>query len=252
MDGDLGAAVVHVFDTGHRHCQKVGSAFARGCGAQFDRALTRMPGTGVFYGILRGLGPLLREYQAAGQPWVYLDNGYIGRGHYTGFYRASLNRYQHAGDGDPDYVRLSDLAVSIRPWRKGACVLVCPPGPEYVEHHGLGDWLGETLAILESSTDRPIVVRGKADTAPLARALVDAHALVTHASNAAVEAVLAGTPVFCTGDCAASPMAKSDLAQIDDPVYPDDRDRWAAVLAANQWTLDEMRRGDAWRALSVS
>jgi hypothetical protein len=30
---------------------------------------------------------------------------------------------------------------------------------------------------------------------------------------------------------------------------PDDRESWAATLAAQQWTLEEMRSGLAWREL---
>lgn len=249
MDRHL-AAQVTVFDTGHKHCQKIGQAFAKGCRGQFSRTIVRQPGTGVFYGILRGLGPLLKDYQAASQPWVYLDNGYFGRGHYAGYYRATLNAYQHSGIGVPDYVRLSDFSLEFRPWSRGRHIVICPPGPEYTEHHGLGNWLDRVQLQLEAATDRPIRIRGKAQEAPLYKDLADAHALVTHASNAAVEAVLAGVPVFCTGACAASAMGKDDLSQIEDPLYPDDRARWAAVLANNQWTLEEMRRGEAWRALS--
>lgn len=45
--------------------------------------------------------------------------------------------------------------------------------------------------------------------------------MVTWTSNAAVDALLAGVPVFCTGDCAASVMGRSDPINIEYPYYPD-------------------------------
>ncbi|MEQ8504625.1 MAG: hypothetical protein RIB80_04815 [Rhodospirillales bacterium] len=76
--------------------------------------------------------------------------------------------------------------------------------------------------------------------------------MVTWTSNAAVDALLAGVPVFCTGDCAASVMGRSDPINIEYPYYPDNRYEWAATLAANQWTLDEIASGMMWAALEMS
>jgi hypothetical protein len=68
-------------------------------------------------------------------------------------------------------------------------------------------------------------------------------------SNAAVDAVLAGVPVFCTSPCAAYRMGHADLSKIETPHFPPDREQWAWSLAANQWTLREMASGQCWREL---
>ena len=47
----------------------------------------------------------------------------------------------------------------------------------------------------------------------------------------------------------ASPMGRANLAQIEDPRYPDDREAWLWNLAANQWTREEMTGGTCWRQL---
>src|SRR3546814_146351 len=115
-------------------------------------------------------------------------------------------------------------------------------------------WLKRVVGELRLHTDRPIVVRTKPRRAahtPLSADLRDCWALVTFMSNSAVEAVLAGVPVFCTGTCAASRMGLSDLARIESPAYPGGRAQWAWNLAANQWTLDEMRAGEAWKVLNA-
>jgi hypothetical protein len=40
-----------------------------------------------------------------------------------------------------------------------------------------------------------------------------------------------------------------DLSSIERPRKPDNREQMAWVLADNQWTLEEIRRGIAWQKL---
>ena len=56
--------------------------------------------------------------------------------------------------------------------------------------------------------------------------LEKAHCVVTFNSNVAVEALLAGTPVFVGPHSAALPMGRSvtDLGDIENPAYPDGRE----------------------------
>ena len=59
-------------------------------------------------------------------------------------------------------------------------------------------------------------------------------------------------PVFCTGVCAATPMASGPLSNIEEPRLPTRREEWAAALADRQWTVDELRDGVAWRVLNAA
>jgi hypothetical protein len=83
---------------------------------------------------------------------------------------------------------------------------------------------------------------------PLPQALETAHALVTHSSNVAIEAVCLGTPVFVSQASAAAPVGRTDLEAIESPSYPD-RASWLAHLAYNQFTFEEIGDGRAWRML---
>ena len=47
-------------------------------------------------------------------------------------------------------------------------------------------------------------------------------------------------------------MASGELRDIENPPMPDGRADWAARLAANQWTAEEIRAGVAWWALTGS
>jgi hypothetical protein len=243
---------VVMYMTGHAHCETVGTAFAMGGPVRRAPAKELLPGAAVFYGILRGCGPLLHRAIQLGRDWFYIDNGYLKPGHYDGFYRVTKNAYQHRGEGNGDFERLRELNISPRPWQKdGRHVVVCPPGEVYCQHHGMSaaGWLNDTLQTLAANTDREIRVRKKGTDRPLAEDLKGAHALVTHASNTAVEAIVAGVPAFVTGASPARAMGNTMLREIERPVYAE-RMEWLAVLAANQWTLDEMRAGTAWRALN--
>jgi len=144
--------------------------------------------------------------------------------------------------------RWERLKVTLRPWRKGKQIIVCPPSDHVATLFKAQHWLGETLDALGRVTDRPITVRRKGDNPPLPIALLKAHAVVAMNSLAAVEAVVCGTPVFVSPANAAAPVGKTDLSEIEDPIYPE-REEWARSLAYGQFTIDEMRDGTAWRLL---
>lgn len=217
------------------------------------RGLRRDGSGSAFYGTV-GIEPLFRQAQAAGD-WFYIDNAYldVARGRY---FRISRNAYQVARR-DADRARLAELDVQVRPWRSsGRHILIVEQSNYFLsELAKRPSWLLETLVELRRHTDRPLRIRpwyqDKLEAArTLAVDLVDAWALVTHSSAAANQAILAGIPVFVSGQCVAAELGNRDLAQIEAPVMPDDcREEWAARLAASQWRLDEMRAGIAWRAL---
>lgn len=252
--------MLNVYATTHKHSRTICEAFAAGCGAPIVGPSPLRPGDAFMYGALRGLLPTLQRAQREGRTWFYADNGYLKPGHYHGHYRVTRNALQHDGYGTTDPARWRELGLSIAPWRKnGGHVVVCPPGRLFASLFGFDadKWLADTLRALKAHTDRPVKVRVKMSwqevktpMEPLAADLEGAWALVTHSSNAAVEAVMAGIPVFATARCGASRVALSDLSMIEAPMLPDDREEWLSVLAANQWMLDEMRDGTCWRMLT--
>lgn len=219
------------------------------------------PGAAAFYGTvgIEGLYALARQRaQRAGGDYYYLDNAYFDRGR-NRYYRVSRNALQRA-QAWPDFDRLDELRIEIRPWRSGgAHVVVVEQSDYFMRELGAGcgarQWREGVVRQLREHTDREIRVRAwtphklKA-ASTLAADLEGAWALVTHASAAAVEAVLAGVPAFVTGESVAAEMGQSNLAAIEAPWRPDWRLEWAAKLAGSQWTLDEMRAGAAWRALT--
>lgn len=231
-------------------------AFAQGSGGtvKLTRSAVLEPGGAAFYGAI-GIENLVRLAIAERRTWFYGDNAFIDafRGK---FFRFARNAFQISRLMPPDHARLKALGVTIKPWKKdGRHIVVAEQSTHFLNLAGAENWLLRVLVDLPKHTDRPIKIRrwGR-DKSKAGKSLIQdlegAWCLVTHMSAAANEALLAGVPVFVSGQCAATPMASGELSAIESPRYPDGREEWAAGLAGQQWTVDEIRRGDSWRALS--
>lgn len=224
------------------------AAFVQGCpGATVQEGGPLRDGAVAMFGHVE-LEPLLFQAQREERVWYYGDHAYFGRNQ---FYRCTRNAMQHDGlEGDADPRRFRSFGIPVRDWRtRGDHILLSPNSSSFLKRHGHASWVDDVTAELRKYTDRPIRKRWKADKRPLAQDLRDCWAVVTFSSNAAVEAVLAGIPVFCTRQCAASAMGSSNLSLIERPRMPDGREAWAARLANNQWTLPEMAQGKLWQAI---
>jgi hypothetical protein len=217
------------------------------------------PGAACFFGVTEPTRHLWHQARRENRDWYYLDNAYFDtvRGR---LFRAVRCGVQATGLERPDWRRFARLGLEIQPWKRtGRHILVVVQSNTYmsvVAGKGSG-WWENALAEIRMHTDRPIVLRGwRSNKMALAKtlreSLVDCWALVTWSSAAANEAILAGVPVFVAGECAASKMGLSDFSRIEFPVYPEGRARWAAALAGQQWSLDEFRKGVAWRALQAA
>jgi hypothetical protein len=221
-------------------------------------AETRIPVVGC-----RGTRVLIDRWTVEGRPWIYRDRGYLRRGRMArsglaagageGYWRWHLGTTQLDRVAPRPSDRFARLGIAARPWRRGGRhILVAEPSATLAVFHGLAGWGERTVAALRRHTDRPILVRPKppprGPATPLAADLKDAHALVTHTSNAAVEAAVLGVPIFVDPASAARHVGLTDIAKIETPVYPD-RDAWLAALAYCQFSEAEMLDGTMWRLL---
>jgi len=248
------AAMRLVHPANQRRSEDWCRAFAEGAGGVIERHCRLHPGPVAMFGRQGRLAGLLRQAIGEGRDWYFGDHGYFERATHFRITRNGLQWRRGAGPG-PDHDRMRALGVQIAPWRSGGGhIVICPPAMEFAQQEGFSarQWLASIHRRLTSVTDRPIFVRTRERAAevPLSVDLHDAWCLVTCQSNASVEAIVAGVPAFVTMDCAAVPMAGTDLSQVEHPAMPDGREDWAAALCANQWTLDEILDGSAWRALS--
>lgn len=225
----------------------------------------------VFYG-LEGNTPRLFTDFSARSAAVYVDLGYWGRregGRWAGYHKVSVNS-RHPGayfqSGKHPFDRARRFHVEQpTPWRTEAAhqhILLAGMGDKgsLAEGYRPEEWERWAIAELRKYTSREIVYRPKPSwkgAKPIAGTILSprdreveqdlrgCYAVVTHHSNVAVDAIVAGVPSFCWGGVAAC-MSLQNLARIDIPYYPEQRLQWMADIAYTQWSIAEMRAGLPW------
>ncbi len=209
-------------------------AFAAGCqGEVVDEPFpTYKPGISVVWGLLRGAPEIIEEANARGDPWFYVDHGYVGRGHTHGYYRVTYKLHQKTWVEDRPSDRWDALNTKLNAWHSGSDVVIVPPAPMVRALFG---------PIIMPETGVESVKNGK----PVLEKFPNAKVVVTWNSIAAVEAVIGGVPCVVHGISAAKPMASPSVDDLRTP----DRAMWANSLAYGQFLISEMERGIAWKIL---
>lgn len=236
-------------------------AFSAGSGAEITPALELKPGrAAVLWGVDRLTLPLWREIERTKHPFIYIDNGYF-RSKWTGgdYYRVTVNAPQHSGVGESDGARWRALGLNIAPWRKsGDHILIACQSDFWHERHGHGSaakFAERITRSLHEHTERPVIARmkpiGEHKEPPLSEHFKNCWAVVSDSSMVALEGILSGIPAFMLAKSSLDTVASRELSNIETPFYPEDRERWAGVLADNQWTLSEIKAGLAWRTLNA-
>ena len=234
-------------------------AFATGCGGPATNDPVLADGPIALFGS-PDRWALLQQAIAEGRTWYYGDHGYYRRGKY---YRVARNAYQYQPTRDailharPDRLRACHVEINPQWERDGTSIVICPNSPLYMSWFGIDAhrWVVDLVDQLgRVAPSRPIIVRWKAMASrrPLAADLHNAHAVIVFSSNAAVEALCHGIPVFVLAPWASTAsMGLSDITKIDTPYYPELRVPFLWHLAERQWTLSEIESGLAWHDLHV-
>lgn len=257
----------------------VGQAMHRGllkCGQDADliassKYIRPQHDIAVFYGLGDGLSKIFHEYPAAGRKVIFIDLGYWGRKKKTKFdgYHKLIINGRHATEyfqnKRHDHDRFKQFGIPIKPWRAdGRNIVVVGMSGKGATAEGFApqQWEKHAIERLRQISRRPIVYRPKptwigAQPIPgsiwmkdetIDEVLRDAYAVVTHHSNVAVDAILAGVPCICPFGVA-SVMSAHHLEDIDNLRRPDAREQWAADIAHTQYSLAEMMNGVAWQYL---
>jgi len=209
-------------------------------------------------------GIILRE---RGHDVIIMERGYIAdRFAYTSLAWNGLN-----GHADfPDYPddggeRFRSMGVEIKPWKTGgdyALILGQVPGDASLQGLDLMPWYEDVAEQIDIKHGLPVHFRPHPDvmskgimqnvqgTVPsqgtLQEALSGAAFTVCFNSNSSVDSVLAGVPCI-VGDrgSMAYDMCGKSVKEIIRP----DRTDWAHQLAWKQWSLDEIKSGEALKCL---
>lgn len=205
---------------------------------------------------------MIADWKARGRRFGYWDRGYAARWFATclpqpssmaaSYYRWHVDSYQATRIRDVPDDRWKRLNTEVKPWQKnGRHIVIAAPTATYSKLHGCENWIAETVTALAKVTDRQLVIRDKEQykRRPIQKDLEGAHCLVTHGSNAGNEAVILGCPVFVDKSCAAALVGKTDIREIEKPVYPD-RQPWLNTIGYSQWTESEILDGTMWRQIA--
>jgi hypothetical protein len=206
--------------------------------------------------------PVFSAYRDAGNQFVYWDMGYWDRrppeNKKDGYHRLAVNGWDTADTmlrcmpGD----RFARANIQLKPWgSKGRMIVLAGMSGKAAGTHGfkLGQWERTTFAQLQTVTDRPIYIRAKptgdqAKIEPIADLLSRCHMLITHHSNAAMDALIAGIPFHARKGVGKILAPQSAPLPIEDYPAISDNERLQLMqdIAYAQWRPSEMRTGEAW------
>ena len=255
-------ATVEIFYAqGNRRSQVIAEAAYSGVRRVGDRPVMKLaqqytgPNSdyGVFYGLSNGLKRILDGHPCA----LYADLGYWKRrlhSRYDGYHKLILNArhpIDYFQNRKHDLTRLRDLGLNIKPWRRnGNHIIVAGMSDKAARFEGLvpGQWERDIIAKLKKITDIPITYRAKPSCMrtraipgttfnrelDLDKQLASAHAVVCRQSNVAVDAIVAGVPVYCEYGVGKA-LSMGDIKEINDPFIPTDEQR-LDFLADVSWT----------------
>jgi hypothetical protein len=222
----------------------------------------------------------INEIMKKGEEWWYVDVGYLTE---------QIKRYPEPSilDKNKTYFRIvkgklhtvrgkvgngqrlnelenKGIDVNFKGWNTGDTkhILLCPSSPTVTYHiNGISqeDWINEVTNTLKQFTQREIRVRNKPRPGnqwwetDIKNELKDCHCLITNMSMAAIDAVLNKVPVICHTDNIVSPIASHDLKFIEKPLRPGRKtvDEWLKYVVENQFTIDEMANGTAYKTLKA-
>lgn len=212
-------------------------------------------------------GDIIDRHKAADKPVVVIDSGYLKRDKYFAIGLGGLNGRANFKNRDSKSDRWTELGLSLEPWRvEGGHVLICGqiPWDAACQHVNHIEWCQRTVTEVRKRTTSPILFRPHPGCAgrvnydvdcrvssnpKIADDIRDAACVITFNSNAGVDALLAGVPVFAfDSGSMAWDIANKDYARLNSPLRPD-RQQWAHNLAYTQWTIEEMKEGKPWRHL---
>jgi hypothetical protein len=189
-------------------------------------------------------------------PFWFIDSGYTN--FITGkkqWHRLVANHIHHKPIKTRYYPadRLHLLSSLPAPWRNsGDAILVIENSSKHHELFGttLEAWRENITQQLSQHTDREIVFRPKQDNRKtrdsLYQHLMDCnyYCVITDASTSAVEAVWAGIPIITLNRHISTPVACTQLSEIND-LYRGPIGNWLCALSYSQFTTKELYNGTA-------
>jgi len=226
---------------------------------------------------------IMNDHVVLGKKFIYVDKGYLRTGSNdpmvrTKFWRFAVNSTQPLAyfqkiPHPPN--RFEAWGVDLKPVRlevmERPTALFAGSSQKYCDFHRVGDATGYAKCVfsrLRKYGYKRLIYRPKPswrDAVPIdgtefsilknniAQEMLRSDVLVTHGSNAALDAVFNGVPAIVLGPSIAAPVASIDYRSRSDLYFPTEKDRlqWASDVAYCQWSLSELASGEAWETFLV-
>lgn len=193
----------------------------------------------IGYGILRGMDTIFHQSNKSNKHWFNIDRGYFNPGHFDGYYRISYKGTQCKYDAQLQ----KDIDFTLEPWQSGHIILIAPPTDAVAEFYNVdkSKWLEDA-----KTQYSPYIIKYKDDGQIIP--WDDLKGVVTFNSSIGWQALQKGIP--CISDSQHSIVGSYYSQNLIDynleNVKTIDRLKLFKCMRAHQFTLAEIRRGDAW------
>ncbi len=233
-----------------------------------------------FWGLGGSNTTKIKEVIAKDEEWWYVDVGYLTEqivrypeprivDKNKTYFRIVKGKLHTTGGKVTEGHRLSELRskgidIEFKGWYTGECKhILLAPSSETVTYHINGitqiDWINMVTAEIRKFTDREIKVRNKPRpgnefwNTDIKDQLKDCHCLVTNMSLSAIDAVMNKVPVICSKTNVVAPIASHGIKFIDKPFKPGRKtmEDWLKYVSENQFTIEEMANGTAYKTLKA-
>ena len=161
-----------------------------------------------------------------------------------GYFRIVYNNFIHNGEGNFPNDRLNKLKLNFTTQNNsGKYIILSEPSDVMKKIHNQENWVSETKKLIKRFSDREIIVHNKFSKKPLEELLKNAWVFVSLQSTAGFKAMLNGVPAFFTDKTLKkiNPIETIENPKINYKIFNN--------LAYGQWTLDEIKSGEAWETL---
>ena len=229
----------------------------------------------LWLGRMQQYRKIWNEYRNAGKPVIVLEVGGLRRNESFKIGINGINRKADFANQTFDDSRWPLFKHTLEPWNPtGDIIVICGQHDASEQWKGLPrmeQWIEEQITEIRKHTTKPILIRphprneinidqgkfnnvkvrlpkrnwGTYDDTDFKTALGRTWAVVNHSSNPAMEAVIAGVPVFVSEDSLCHDVGNISLADINTPAMPA-RQTWANQLAYTEWFPKEIQEGKPW------
>jgi len=216
------------------------------------------------------------EFQNSKRPVIVLEVGGIRR---NGTFKIGINGINRDADfanQEFDDKRWPLFKKEMKQWNPtGDIIVICgqhDASEQWKTLPKMSTWFEKKIHEIRKYTTRPILIRPHprnalqgfdptkfdnvkikmpkrdwttVDDTDFKATLGHTWAVVNHSSNPAIEAVLAGIPVFVSESSLCYDVGNAELSAINNPTMPD-RTQWANKLAYTEWWPDEIEKGLPW------